>query len=75
VHITAGSTPRHDATPSQITSIGFNFASHGSGPVQRHGDDHDQGATRDWPATLRQIAVNLSQSVPPLIYIWLAVHH
>jgi hypothetical protein len=26
-----------------------------------------------WPATLQRIALNLSKSVPPLVYMWLAL--
>jgi hypothetical protein len=74
VKATTGGTSKHVATPRLITSMSFRIADDQStGSVERQGRDDDRGPTRDWPSTLRQIALNLSQSVPPLIYLWLAV--
>jgi hypothetical protein len=62
----------HAATPREITRVQFNLGEspHGEAGQEDGGDD---GPTKDWPSTLRQIALNLSQTVPPLIYIWIAV--
>lgn len=70
--ITRG-TLRHAATPREITTVYFNLgvSPHGEAGQEDGGDD--DGPTKDWPTTLRQIAFNLSQTVPTLIYLWIAV--
>jgi hypothetical protein len=75
VHPTTNNTRGHAATPSRITSVSFtSLAPHTSPatPEPPEGDD-DPGPTKDWPSTVRQIALNLSLTLPPLLYLWIAV--